>query len=311
VAFTVDATAASVCSISGSTVSFLAVGTCVVDANQPGDATYAAAPQVQQSFAVGKASQAVSFGSTAPANAVYGGSSYTVSATATSGLAVALTIDASAASICQLDGSTSGSHVSFIGVGTCTIDANQSGNANYTAASPAQQSFAVGQASQTIAFDSSAPANASVGGATYQALASATSGLAVALSIDAATTSICQLDGSTSGSHVSFLHAGTCKIDADQAGDANHSAASQVQQSFSVLPGPASTLVFTTPPADVVLQGDALAAIAVTVEDAVGDVIDVSGDSVDFSVTACGGPIAIGSATLSHGVATLTTSPRF
>ena len=62
----IDATATSVCSISGSTVSFLSVGTCVIDANQAGNASYNAASQVQQSFAVGKGSQTVSFTSTAP-----------------------------------------------------------------------------------------------------------------------------------------------------------------------------------------------------------------------------------------------------
>jgi hypothetical protein len=34
--------------VSGSTVTFSAAGTCIIDANQAGNATYAAAPQVQQ-----------------------------------------------------------------------------------------------------------------------------------------------------------------------------------------------------------------------------------------------------------------------
>ena len=53
VIFTIDASASLVCSISGGTVSFNAEGTCVIDANQAGDAHYNAAPQVQQSFGVG------------------------------------------------------------------------------------------------------------------------------------------------------------------------------------------------------------------------------------------------------------------
>ena len=39
----------------------------MIDANQAGNANYNAAPQVQQSFAVGKGSQTISFTSTAPA----------------------------------------------------------------------------------------------------------------------------------------------------------------------------------------------------------------------------------------------------
>jgi hypothetical protein len=38
--------------VSGTTVHFTAAGTCVVDANQAGNARYAAAPQVQQTVKV-------------------------------------------------------------------------------------------------------------------------------------------------------------------------------------------------------------------------------------------------------------------
>jgi len=88
---------------------------------------------------VAKGDQTIAFTSTAPAPATVGGPTYTVTATATSGLPVAFTIDASATSVCSISGST----VSFIGAGTCVIDANQPGNANYNAAPQVQQSFAV------------------------------------------------------------------------------------------------------------------------------------------------------------------------
>ena len=50
---TIDSTAKTVCSLSGSTVSFSKAGTCVIDANQAGNSSYEAAPQAQQSFTVG------------------------------------------------------------------------------------------------------------------------------------------------------------------------------------------------------------------------------------------------------------------
>ena len=131
---------AGVCTLSGRTVTYNNPGPCVIDANQAGNATYAPAPQVQQSFAVGKGSQTITFTSTAPAGAKVGGPTYTVTATASSGLTVAFTIDASASSVCSISGST----VSFTATGTCVIDANQAGNANYNPAPQAQQSFAVG-----------------------------------------------------------------------------------------------------------------------------------------------------------------------
>ena len=52
----VDAASGSACTLSGSTVTFAAVGTCVIDANQAGTATYAPAAQVQQQITVGAAS---------------------------------------------------------------------------------------------------------------------------------------------------------------------------------------------------------------------------------------------------------------
>ena len=89
---------------------------------------------------MGKGDQTITFTSTAPTGATVGGPTYNVTATASSGLTVTFTIDAAASSVCSISGST----VSFIAAGTCVIDANQAGNANYNAAPQAQQSFAVG-----------------------------------------------------------------------------------------------------------------------------------------------------------------------
>ncbi len=94
--------------------------------------------------------QTISFTSTAPLHPVANGLPYTVSATASSSLPVALTLDASSAG-CSLSGST----VSFTAAGTCVIDANQAGNATYNPASQVQQSLTVTQAKTviTLTFD--------------------------------------------------------------------------------------------------------------------------------------------------------------
>src|SRR5262249_57032698 len=151
--------------------------------------------------------------STAPGGAKVGGPTYTVTATATSGLAVTFTIDASASTVCTIAGAT----VSFIGAGTCVIDANQAGNANYNPAPQVQQSFAVTRNDQTISFTSTAPAGAKVGGPTYMVTATATSGLPVAFTNHATAPAVCSITGST----VSFLGAGTCVGGASRTGNAN------------------------------------------------------------------------------------------
>jgi hypothetical protein len=93
------------------------------------------------------ASQTITFTSTPPTNATVGGPTYTVSATGGgSGNPVMFTVDSSSTSICSISGAV----VSFIGGGTCTIDANQEGNSTYSAAPQAQQSFPVGGPPPTI-----------------------------------------------------------------------------------------------------------------------------------------------------------------
>ena len=54
-AVTFTSTTTGICTVSGTTATFIASGTCTIDANQSGNSTYAAAPQVQQSFTVNAA----------------------------------------------------------------------------------------------------------------------------------------------------------------------------------------------------------------------------------------------------------------
>jgi hypothetical protein len=134
VAVTIDKSTTSICSISSGKVLFLKAGTCIIDANQAGNASYTAAPQVQQTITVAKDPQKITFTSTAPKSPIIGGT-YVVTASSTSHLVVAVTIDKSTTSICSI----SSGKVLFLKAGTCIIDANQAGNASYTAAPQVQQ----------------------------------------------------------------------------------------------------------------------------------------------------------------------------
>ena len=103
---------------------------------------------------VSKASQTVSFTTTAPTDAETGGPAYDVAATATSGLTVDITVDAASAGVCAIDAG----EVTFTGVGTCTLDADQGGNANWLAASTVSQSFTVAPTVATAPDDRLRPA---------------------------------------------------------------------------------------------------------------------------------------------------------
>ena len=63
----------------------------------------------------------------------------------------------SGAGVCTTTG-TDGATLTYTGVGTCVVDANQAGTADYTAAPQVTRSVAVGTIPQVITF--SAPATA-------------------------------------------------------------------------------------------------------------------------------------------------------
>jgi len=228
--FTVSATASSalpvsfasltsaLCTVNVTTVTIVAAGTCTIRALQAGNANFNAAAPVSRSFTVAKLAQTIAF---APlAGKTYGTPPFTVSATASSGLPVSFA--SLTGRVCTVSGNT----VTIVAVGTCTIQAKQAGNTLYAAAANVNQSFAVAKASQTIAF---APlADRTLGSAPFTVSANASSGLAV--SFASLTTAVCTVSAST----VTLDAAGTCTIQAKQAGNAYYVAAPSVSQSFTV-----------------------------------------------------------------------------
>jgi hypothetical protein len=83
---------------------------------------------------------------------------------------------------------------------------------------------------QLLSISSTAPNNATFGGANYTITDTSTSQLAPVRTIDPASTSVCSISGSV----VSFIGVGTCKINFTQPGSVNYSAAAALSQSFSV-----------------------------------------------------------------------------
>ena len=283
VTFSVDPSADGSCSISGATVTFVAVGTCVIDANQAGNASYEAAPQVQQSFDPDSGTQGITFTSTPPSSAVIGGTYPVTASGGASGNPVTFSVDPSANGSCSISGAT----VTFVAVGTCVIDANQAGNANYEAATQVQQSFELDPGTQTITFTSTPPKSAVVGSTYTPTATGGGSGNPVTFSIDPSANGSCSISGAT----VTFVAVGTCVIDANQAGNANYEAATQVQQSFDP-DSVAQSITFTsTPPKPAVIEGT----YPVTASGG------ASGNPVTFSVD----PSANGSCSISGATVTL------
>jgi len=175
--------------------------------------------------------QTITFTTNPPSPAVVGGT-YTPAATGgASGNPVVFSIDASStAGACSLSGAV----VHLTGAGTCKLDANQAGDVPYGAAPQVRQTFTITSGTktgQTITFTTNPPSPAVVGGTYTPAATGGASGNPVVFSIDASSTAgACSLSGAV----VHLTGAGTCKLDANQAGNASYNAATQVSQSFTI-----------------------------------------------------------------------------
>ena len=144
-------TTPAVCTASGTstTLTLVAAGTCSITASQSGDATHAAAPSITDTFQVtgGLAAQTITFPT--PGNQVIGTAPPALAATASSGLAVSYVSNSTG--VCTVSGST----LTLVAAGTCSITASQAGDSTHAAAAPVTDAFTVsGGSVATLTFSS-------------------------------------------------------------------------------------------------------------------------------------------------------------
>ncbi len=152
-------------------------------------------------------------------------------ATASSGLPVSYS--SLTTGVCTI----SGTMVTMVSAGTCTIAADQAGNGNYNAAPQVTQDITINKINQTITFGAQAAQTfAPAGTFALNPVATASSGLPVSYS--SLTTSVCTISGTT----VTMVSAGTCTIAANQAGDGNYNPAPQVTRNIAIAATPIPTL---------------------------------------------------------------------
>ena len=130
-----SSTTPAVCTVSGFSITLLSVGSCAIQAQQPGNTVFSAANTITRTFNVTKADQTISFPDPGPQSManpiVHAGVS------ASSGLTVTLT--SSTKSVCTV----SGSDITLLKAGTCTVKATQAGDASYKAATAVTRTFTV------------------------------------------------------------------------------------------------------------------------------------------------------------------------
>ena len=123
-----------------------------VTASYSGDDTYLASSGTG-TVSVSPGSQTLEFTSTPPAPGVVGGSYAAAATGGASGNPVVLTVDSSATSTCSISGDV----VSFTGLGSCVIDANQAGTGDYSPAPEVQQSIPVYDVVSTLSWAAPSP----------------------------------------------------------------------------------------------------------------------------------------------------------
>ena len=264
-------TTSSVCTVSGTTATFIATGTCTVQATQAGNADYSAATMVPQSFTVNGEAQTITFAN--PGTQAVG-TPLTLVATASSSLTVSFASTTS--SVCTVSGTTA----TILTTGTCTIQATQAGNSTYAAATPVSQSFSTNGEAQTITFAN--PGTQTVG-TPLTLVASASSTLAV--SFASTTLSVCTVSGTTA----TMLTSGTCTIQATQAGNSTYAVATPVSRSFTVNVE-AQNITFTNPGTQTVgtpltLSASASSGLSVSFASNTLSVCTVSGTSATMLTT--------------------------
>jgi serine/threonine-protein kinase len=222
VVFSVDSSSGpGVCTVSGTTVSYIGEGNCVIDANQAGNGRYASAPQVQRTITVNAIAQSISF--TAPARGKQHRSAHLSAIGGGSGNPVVFSVGSPR--VCTV----SGSAVTYTAAGNCVIDANQAGNARYADAPQVQRTIKISKLSQSIVFF--APSAGTILNSAKLSAIGGGSGNPVVLSVDASSgAQVCTLSGTV----VTFGRTGTCVIDANQAGNGDYTAAPQVQRTIAV-----------------------------------------------------------------------------
>ncbi len=112
---------------------------CVITATQAGNATYDTGTATQ-TFNIGKANQTLTFAAQSPASQVFvAAATFAVNPAATSASpnsGVAIVYSSLTTGVCTVSGAT----VTMVSLGTCTIAADQAGDADYNAAAQVSQS---------------------------------------------------------------------------------------------------------------------------------------------------------------------------
>ena len=192
--------------------------------------------------------------------------------------------------------SVTGSTLTYTTAGTCVVAVTRIADTNYQARTDVV-SFTIGLASQTITFGALSAKSYSSDTFTV----SATSSASLTVVFTSASQSVCTTSG-TSGSTITLLSVGTCVINANQIGDSNIAAASQVSQNFAVNP----RAITVTAEAKTKVYGATDPALTYTIT--TGSL--VLGDAITGALIRAAGS-DVGTYQIQQGALTTTNNPKY
>jgi len=203
-------------------------GACSITFNQPGTVTWAVAPQISRTVTVQKSSQSITF--SAQAAQVYAPNKVVKLAplaVASSDLAVAHSV--TTPTVCSIYGAAN-NQILIKQAGTCTVNADQSGNSFYNPAATVSQSIVIGQSAQEITVTQTAP-NSVERGASFSVAATASSGLPVTISWSG---SACASGSSVTSANITTQGEGICNVSYQREGNVNYTAAASISSAVTV-----------------------------------------------------------------------------
>ncbi|WP_375164310.1 Ig-like domain-containing protein [Shewanella baltica] len=283
-----------VCTITtGGTLTLVAAGSCTIDADQSGDIATNAATTVTQSFTVNAVAPGAPTNLAATAGDTQASVAFVAPVNIGGSAITGYTVTTNPAHVVPVNGASSPFVITGLTNGqayTFTVTATNTAGAG---AASATSNSITPAAAQTITF-----ANPGVQSFGTAPTLTATSDSGLTPTFTSSTTSVCTI---TSGGALTFVTAGSCTINAEQAGDSSHLPASQVTQTFNV-----AAVVPGAPTVAIATAGDTQASVAFTAPSFSGGAI-VTGYTVTVSpadvgpVNGAGSPILV--AGLTNGVA--------
>jgi hypothetical protein len=123
----------------GETITLVAAGTCTVNANQAGDDVYRPANTVNRNFTVTKLNQTITFANPGAQTLAL---TPQVTVSATSGSTLTVTFTTTTPLVCTAGGAN-GEIITLLALGTCSVRADQAGDAIWKPANGVTRNFAV------------------------------------------------------------------------------------------------------------------------------------------------------------------------